>query len=143
VSLGQNLIAEKYIMSFQNVSSDGSNYNFELRGATTGDEGAGKTGEDFTSKSGRIRINAADIDLAAVKKTLKKDLPPSFDIEWNVHPMSCDVWRAHPVLENGCVYQDTVVQLWDSGNHVLEVIPNGNGLVGIQNVMIFNPAAQP
>lgn len=142
VILGPNPVTDNYTMAFHDVSPDGTKYQFELRSKDIGAEGSGKSGEDFVSQSGRIRINAKDIDLAAVKRLLKKDLPSNFDIGWQVYSMSHDSWKAPSVLDNGRISQNTVIQFWDSGSHVLEIIPNDDGPVGIQKVMVFNPEAK-
>lgn len=142
VILGQNPTTDQYTMAFHEVSLDGHNYSFDLRGESTGDEGSGKSGEDFISKSGRIRINAADIDVEAVRTVLQKDLPPNFDIKWKVYSISRDVWQSSSAPDKGRVDQSTVIQLRDSGTHLIEVVPNGDGQVGIHSIMVYNPSAR-
>jgi hypothetical protein len=141
VILGRNPVTEQYTMAFHDVTPDGRNYRFDLRGEATGDEGAGRTGEDFVSKSGRIRIHAADIGVETVRAVLQKDLPPNFNIKWKTYTIGKDVWQFSAIPDNGLVDQSTVIQLKDSGTHLLEVIPNGDGPVGIHSIMVYNPSA--
>lgn len=142
VILGRNPVADQYTMAFHDVTLDGRNYRFDLRGEATGDEGSGKSGEDFVSKSGRIRIHAADIGVETVRTVLQKDLPPGFDIKWKVYSISKDVWLSSADPNSGHVDQSTVIQLKDPGTHLLEVLPNGDGPVGIHSIMVYNPSAR-
>jgi len=142
VILGKDPVADQYTMAFHHVTPDGRSYQFDLRGKTTGEEGSGKSGEDFVSKSGRIRINAADLGVEAVKSVLQKNLPPHFEIQWKVYSIGKDVWQSSAAPANGEVDQSTVIQLRESGKHLLEVIPNADGPIGINSIRVYNPSAR-
>ncbi len=139
VQLGKNTIVEKYTLNFHGVKPDGSSYAFTVQGSVSGDEGAGTSGVDFVSKSGRISIKAEDIALSTVKKTLKKDLPAQFTINFEVHSMSEDLWKSPGALPPGTVSQRTVIRCWTDGPHTLEIIPNNDGPVGFSELTIFSP----
>ncbi len=126
-------------MNFHDVAPDGSSYAFDVTGSVSGDEGSGKSGADFTAKSGHFTIAATDIALNTVKKITKKDLPAQFPIEWDIASMSQDTYQAPAGLKPETDFQPTVIHCWTDGPHELQVIPNGDGPVALKNIMIFSP----
>jgi hypothetical protein len=142
VSLGDNAVVEKVTLNFHDVTPDGSSYVFDVKGSVSGDEGSGKAGEDFVAASKRFSIKADDVVISTVKKVTKKDLPPQFTVEWDVHSMSKDTWSMKSKLKPGAVPQDTVVRCWKDGQHVLEIIPDGNGPIALKELLVFSPHGQ-
>jgi len=142
VTLADNAVPEKYTLHFHDVTPDGSSYAFDLVGAACGDDGSGKSGADFVSKSGHVSFLAGDVALDQVQKTLKKDLPPQFDIAFEVYSMSRDSWSPPRQLEPGRVPQETVVRCWKDGPHVLEIVPDGAGPIGIREAIVFSPGGE-
>ena len=139
VTLSGSAVAEKYTMSFHDVAPDGSKFAFNLRGSVTGDEGAGVSGEDFVSRSGRISIKSADVALTEVKKITKKDLPAAFETDWETYSMSRDTWTAPRVGKPGNVPRATVIRCWSNQLHTVEITPAGDSPVSLKEVMIFTP----
>ncbi len=140
VTLADNAVPDTYTVHFHDIAPDGTSFAFEVAGATTGADGAGKAGADFASPSGRISIAAEDVALAAVMKTMKKPLPPQFDAVFDVHPMGKDAWTPPRQLGPGRVPQETVVRSWRDGPHTLEIVPNGDGPVGVRQALVFSPS---
>jgi len=139
VGLGKNRVAEKITMNFHDVTPDGSSFAFDVSGSVTGDEGSGKSGTDFTAKSGHFTISAGDLALNTVKKVTKKDLPAQFTVEWDMISMSQDTWKAPLGLKPETDFQQTAIRCWTDGPHELQVIPNGDGPIALKNIMIFSP----
>jgi len=142
VALGDNAVVETITMQFHDVSPDGTAFAFEAVGSKSGDEGAGKAGQDFTARSGRFSIKAEDFAIDSVKKVTKKDLPEKFTVSWDVVSMSADEWKSPARWPDGVVFQDTVVRCWKDGPHVIEIIPSGDGPVALRDVMTFSPKGQ-
>lgn len=138
VVVDERAVPQEFTVMFRNLTPDGKDFVFEVTGAVSGPAGTGKAGTDFTSPAG-IRIAAGDVTLAAVYTTLKKALPPTFEARFSVRSMSLDRWHAVATLREGVVKQETVVHVWDSGPHVLEIIPDGNGPVGIGSLTVHEP----
>jgi hypothetical protein len=126
-------------MSFHDVTPDGKSFAFDLTGSVSGAEGSGKAGSDFVSTSGDMSIKADDFGWDG-KTRPSKPFPAQFAIEWDVYSMSQDTWRAPAGLPRGSVPQDTVIRCWKDGPHVLEIIPNGDGPIGLKELTIFSPA---
>lgn len=145
VKLGEVAVPQTYTMNFSDVSPDGSVFAYDVMGSVSGEEGTGKSGQPFKARSGTFSLNAWDIALGSVKQITGKDLPPEFVVEWSVFSMSKDAWQSPAMLEAGEVSQETVIRCWTDGPHVLEIIPTGDGPVGIREIMVFSPGgkAQP
>lgn len=139
VSLGKNPVAETITMNFHDVAPDGSSFAFDVSGSVSGNEGSGKSDTDFVAKSGYFTIKAGDIALNTVKKILKKDLPAKFTIAWDIHSMSRDQWKSPGPLPPGAVPQQTVIRCWTDGPHTLEIVPNGDGAIGLKELTVFSP----
>jgi hypothetical protein len=140
VTLGDAAVPQTFAMKFHDVAPDGSSFAFDVSGSVSGEEGAGQSGKLFTARSGAFSLKPNDLALSMVKKVLNKNLPPEFTVEWPVFSMSKDEWTSPGKLENGKVPQETVVRCWTDGPHVLEILPAGDGPVGIRDVMIFSPS---
>ena len=141
VVVGPHPVAETWTLAFHNVTPDGRHYAFDLRGSVTGADGSGEAGKDFTSTSGRIAIQARDLAVASVSTTLKKPLPAAFEATWKVYSMSRDTWAPGASSDPGRVVPETLVQVWQPGPHVLDIIPAGPEPVGIQALILHDPAA--
>jgi len=139
VGLGRNRIAEKITMNFHDVAPDGSSFAFDVTGSVSGAEGSGKSGADFTAKSGHFTIAAGDIALNTVKKITKKDLPAQFAVEWEIYSMSRDDWKASAGLKPETDSQATIIRCWTDGPHELEIVPNGDGPLALKELTVFSP----
>jgi len=142
VSLAPSAVPETVTMNFHDVTPDGSQFAFDVRGSVSGDEGSGQAGQDYVARSGRYSIKAADLALDTVKKTTKKDLPAQFSVTWAVYSMSKDAWKPAVKSSPGFVAQDTVIRCWKDGPHVLEIVPTGDGPVGLKEAVVFSPGGQ-
>ena len=141
VVLGPNPIADTYTLSFTHVSPEGASYEFSVKGLQSGDEGQGKSGQDFVSRSGRIRIAADDLDIAGVKRVTKKDLPPAFEASFNVRSIGLDEWRQPANARPEIITRDVVFQELETGPHVLELVPDGKAPVTLRSIILHNPLA--
>lgn len=140
VSLGESPVVESYTMRFHDVAPDGSGYLFDVTGSVSGPVGNGGAGQPFAAASGRFSLDRGDLALAGVRKTTGKDLPAEFTVEWPVFSMSRDLWKSPATLSLGEVPQETVVRCWTDGPHVLEIVPEGDGPLGLREIMVFSPS---
>lgn len=138
VTLKPQAAAQKYTMKFRDVAPDGSAYVFALEGSVSGEEGEGRAGEDFVSRSGSVAIRAADIALASVKQNTQKDLPAEFTVEWEVFSMSKNSWTGADDA-----FPETVIRCWTDGPHTLEILPDDGGTAGFREMRVFSPSGQP
>ncbi|MFA6287567.1 MAG: hypothetical protein WC661_09300 [Opitutaceae bacterium] len=142
VVLGPDPITDTCTLSFTNVSPDGAKYDFTMKSLHSGDEGRGTAGQDFVSRSNRIRIAADDLDIAGVKRVTKKDLPPSFETSFNVRLLGLDQWRQPANARPEIIIRDTVFQELETRPHVLELVPDGKAPVTLRSIILHNPLAK-
>ena len=136
VMLGTNAVAEDWTLSATDISTNGREFAFSLKGTVTGPDGTGKHDKPFVSNSGRIRIDPSEITF---RSGCKKPFPNSLDITWKTYLMGMDIWRSKPPLEAGFIDSDTVVQGIPNTEHVLEIVPNGDGPVPLKEIIIHRP----
>lgn len=135
--VGKNAVKENWSIKYYDIPKDGSSFKFEVVGSVSGLDGNGKSGDDFTSKSGRIGF-AAENEFRGVKKYLRKDLPATFTAKCKTYSMSKSSWSMPKSFKPGQVAKSKVIQLWSSGKHTLEIIPENAG-VAIKEIIVHNP----
>ena len=128
-------LLENWTLKFTEVSEDAKKFKYEVTGSKTGPDGEGSSEGKFISKSGRVVIDPQDFGIAAAQAYTKKPCPPGFEIKWSVVPMFQDTYS--PKQD-----RPTVVQLIENGPHTLEIIPNGDGVVPVNAIRVFQPAIQ-
>ncbi len=110
---------------------------FSLRGSRTGDDGAGRSDQPFTSRSNRIGIapdgwffRKTPRDFAAFSW-----LKPGDSLHWQVRKMGLDV--ATPAAGAAV----TVVQGVPNGPHTLEL--RGRALDDLREIRVYEPPGKP
>jgi hypothetical protein len=148
VELGKNAVPEEWTMTYTKVAPamskpevtkpDTFDFEFELKGSVTGPDGKGNNKEKFVSNSGRITL---DPQWYLGPTFLQGYVPPvGFEVKWNVVAQGQDVWQQKadndPALEDRC----TLVQGISNGKHTLEIIPNGDGPLGLRAIVVYQPS---
>jgi len=128
-------LLEDWTLKFTEIREDAKKFKYQVTGSKTGPDGAGSSEEKFVSKSGRAVIDPNDFGIESAQKYTKKPCPPGFEIKWSVVPMFQDTYN--PKLD-----RPTVVQLIENGPHTLEIIPNGDGVVPVKAIRVFQPEIQ-
>ncbi|MFW5798579.1 MAG: SGNH/GDSL hydrolase family protein [Planctomycetota bacterium] len=141
VGLGKDVQAETWTLSFSNVSGDGKRFDFSLAGSETGPDGTGSHRQqgEWTSRSGRIRIDPKDFMLAADMKGVARPLPGRFDITWTTRLRGLDRWQPVRRAEAGVVNRTTLVAGLDNARHTLVITPEGNGAVPVKELVVHRP----
>jgi hypothetical protein len=131
------LVPERWTYRVTAVEPDAKSWSFEVEGSVTGPDGAGESGEPFTSTSGRVRIDPADYF-----RGFNAPLPRGFTITWSALPMFVD----HYVPPNdGAGQATTLVQGLPNGKHVLTLsaAPGSGDPPPIAALRIYRPAPAP
>ncbi len=122
VQRGAPLLVEDWTLTLTELSSDYKQVKFTLRGAKTGEDGAGISTERFVSKSGRIVIEPGDWNLEYCLQVFKRPLQPGFQIEWNVVPQFVDEFVAPSLADTAIETTVTLANGLANGKHVLEIV---------------------
>ena len=147
VELGKNAVAEEWTMTYTKVDPakskpevakpDTFDFEFALKGSVTGADGKGNNREKFVSNSGRITL---DPQWYLAPGFLQGYVPPvGFEVKWKVVPQGLDVWQQK--ADNDPTKEDryTLVQGISNGKHTLEIVPNGDGPLGLRAMVVYQP----
>ena len=137
---GPNMAPETWTLTFHELELNAetnrvSRYRYEVAGSVTGPDGGATNGIPFVSTSGRIRIDPKDFDLSP--RYALPNLKPGLQITWNVVPDFRDLVQ-RSATTNALEYI-TVADGLPCREHVLTVIPAGNGVVTIAAVEVHRP----
>lgn len=136
--LGDNAIAEDWVLRITHMSGNGSHFRFTLTGSITGPDGEGDNRENFVSNSGRIRINHQDFNpnkwAISKEDKNKTEVEPVTDerlLTWSVRQPFEDVVHNIPRQEQeerGTRYGHpfryvTIIDGLPQGEHELTLIP--------------------
>lgn len=141
---GPDMRAETWEMTFDNfcVTNRQTLFDFHIRGSVTGEDGCGRVGEPFVSKSGRISI--APDDFSAPDDKFKLDSArPAPVLTWEIVPDFLDEIHGTPVAQYDWFKVPyaylTVADGLPYGKHEVTVIPLGDGQLAIRGIEVYNP----
>ncbi len=142
---GPDMREEVWEMQFTHMSDDGK-FKYRLVGSKTGFDGEGKSGADFVSSSGRIRIYKEDFESKAWGDAKEEDVPAlekPVIMTWQILPRFLyDVRWSEPgkTPPNITAYRYlTVADGLPYGEHELEIVPVGDGPVAIKGIEVHRP----
>lgn len=131
-------VAEEWTLTLTKVTTVWD-FEYELKGSVTGPDGAGNSKEQFTSKSGRMLINPLYFTIGPAFINFKGAPKPGFEVKWRVVANGVDTWRPNPLINPAREDRTTVVQGIANSPHTLEIIPNGDGPVGLRAIVVYQP----
>jgi hypothetical protein len=157
----QPLVAETWKIVFSKINADATHFNFEVYGSKTGFDGRGEfdgakykfgkfgdmldyTGAEiypdvFVSKSGRVVIDYRDFKLSWAAAYSKKTAPDHFEATWEAIPLFTETLTAPADTDPSRVHMITLAKGLKNGVHTLEIVPNGDGPVLVESVVVHEP----
>ncbi len=155
------LAVEDWTLRVTEISEKGDTFRYEVVGSVTGPDGEGSSEELFVSKSGRVVIEPRDFSLqhSVSVRGPEAKAPVGFEVKWKVIPLFQDAYTPPSVPEPeldakgkemrasadkrknfaAYVHRTTVAQGLKNAEHTLEIIPNGDGPVPIESIIIHRP----
>ena len=140
VELGRNAVAEKWDLVITKIDDKCAQFDYEVSGSITGPDGKGNNRQKFVSTSGRLVIHPEWFTLGSSYRIFKKSLPLGFHITWKVTEKFMNDWKPQPIRDNAKEDLYTLAQGFSNGKHLLEIIPNGDGDVPVNYVVVYQPA---
>lgn len=131
------LVVEEWTMHLWTADPERRQWKFKVKGSVTGDDGEGEFGKRFVSKSGRVVIEAEDVNERVLFDWAAHQKLSSLVVGWRVVPLFSDTF-AVPDRKNP--FGETVVtaaQGLSNGKHTLEVI--GSAETPIAAVRVYRP----
>jgi lysophospholipase L1-like esterase len=155
------LLAETWRIVFRDITEDASRFAFEVHGSKTGFDGRGvfdgakykygkfgdmldHTGTEpypdvFVSNSGRVSIDYRDFKLPWARAYSGKPCPEGFEATWEAIPLFTETLAAPEGDDDGRVRLVTLAKGLSNGAHTLEIIPNGDGAIAIESLVVHEP----
>jgi hypothetical protein len=135
---GKKPVAEDWVMKIDKLAEKKWDAPFTVTGTVTGFDGSGVLRNDFTSDSDRITFLEQHSTILRGPPTTKI-LPASYELRWKVYQMGVDTWRPVVQKDDKSISQFTLVQGLSNGKHTLEIIPNGDGVLPVKEILVFTP----
>lgn len=155
------LVPETWKIIFREIRPDASRFRFEVHGSRTGFDGGGEfdgakyqygpygdildyTGPDpypdvFVSHSGRVVIDYRDFKIPWSTTYSKKPCPEGFEATWESIPLFTETLTAPAQAAPGKIHLVTLAKGLTNGPHTLEILPNGDGAVPIESIIVHEP----
>jgi hypothetical protein len=128
------LVLETWTYKVTSVAADGKSWHFDLSGSVTGPDGSGVSGETFTSKSGRVKL-----DKDSYFRGFYKPLPVGFESKWEVKPLFSDSYVSVGPQDATEDHLTTLAQGLTNEKHVIELIAGEAGSAPLTALRIYNP----
>lgn len=134
------LVPELWQLRVTEVAPDARWFGFEVTGGLTGFDGRGRSDQLFLSQSKRVVIAPEDFMMLQAARYRQSTLPPGFIVQWQVTPRFVDVYD-QPESSRLEVGGPPVPIVWGLPlrEHLLEIIPNGDGPVVIDHIRVHQP----
>lgn len=155
-------IAETWKMVISKLNQEASHFTFEVYGSKTGFDGWGEfdgakypygqwgdmldyTGSEpypdvFVSNSGRVAIDYRDFKISWAQTYSKKPCPEGFVVTWEAIPLFTETLATPADTDPSKVRLNTLAKGLANGIHTLEIIPNGDGAVPVESIVVHTPA---
>lgn len=127
VSYERPLVLEEWTLTFTGFDAATAVATFTVEGSVTGPDGAGRSGERFVSKSGRVVIEPADWWLKEAQKLAGRrgmSMPEAvgWQIRWKVEPTFVDRYTSPQMDDPTREYPTVLAQGMSNGRHTLTLI---------------------
>ena len=96
--------------------------------------------QKFVSNSGRLVIDPQWFTLPTSYRVFKKPIPVGFRITWQTTAQFVNTWKPQSIRDKTKEDLYTLSQGFSNGRHVLEIIPNGDGDVPVNCLVVYQPA---
>lgn len=154
-------LIEDWVLKITEISDNAKKITFEVHGSKTGYDGFGEFSAEkypfhrfgdilpydgpepypdkFISNSGRVVIDHRDFKITWAQEYSGEKCPVGFETRWSVKPLFVDTYIA-PVIENSSyINLITLAKGLSNGKHTLEIIPNGDGIIPIERIIVHRP----
>lgn len=139
ISWEKPLIVEDWTARITEINEDARKFMFEIVGSKTGFDGSGVSDQKFVSNSGRVVIEPENWWLKNAFEFSRKSTPKGFEIKWEVKPMFVDEYVTPKIEDSTKEYFTTLAQNLSNSKHKLEIIPEPNGILPIQEIRVYRP----
>ena len=120
-------------------------YKFTLTGSVSGEVLTGnQESKIVTAKGGQLYLENRDFEMGNLYRTFiqtnkANEIPAVSTLCFATQFMGMDTYAPQPHKDTGVITNYTLIQGIPNTEHTLEVIPNGNGVVPISQIVVYRP----
>jgi hypothetical protein len=143
--IGANPVAEEWTLTFTKSEWEDNDpkkpyYEYSLSGSVTGPDGQGNSKAKFVSRSGRVTLEPEYFLSPKFTGPMKFKPEPGLEVKWRYVPNALDEWRQTPGVDPATEDRYVLAQGLSNERHVLEIIPNGDGPLGLRAMVVHQPS---
>jgi hypothetical protein len=137
-------VEEEWTCTFTEASPPFDDFAFAISGSKTGEDGAGRSTQDFVSRSKKVIIKKGDAGDGGdwhVKRSyqvLKTEAKPGDTVRWKTYTVSRDLFIPERNKDRAIENSTTLFQGIPTGNHVLTLKHKGKGF-SIKEIKVYKP----
>jgi hypothetical protein len=137
-------VEEEWTCTFTEASPPFDDFAFAISGSKTGEDGAGRSTQDFVSHSKKVIIKKGDAGDGGdwhVKRSyqvLKTEAKPGDTVRWKTYTVSRDLFIPERNKDRAIENSTTLFQGIPTGNHVLTLKHKGKGF-SIKEIKVYKP----
>lgn len=138
---------ETFKLTFDSINYDTRFFTFTVQGSECGYEGTGNNREDYISNSGRVYIQAHEVNdsisgdwhVFRNYDVLNFKIEKGYQTTWQTYLMGADIFK--PVVLTDTAIENTVVLFKGipNGPHTLKLVSNGTALPEILKIKVYRP----
>ena len=140
-------INENFTLTFDSINYDTRFFTFHVEGSECGYEGSGNNRQDFLSNSGRVFIQANEVNDSIpgdwhVFRTFditRFKVEKGYKTTWNTYLMGMDMFTPGNAPDKTIENVTTLFKGIHNGNHTLKLTCNGTGTPDITFIKVYKP----
>ena len=139
--LGKDPVIEDWTITFNKISADGADFEYDVKGSVTGPDGHGNAKTKFVSNSGRLILEPGQFMIKDFVQKIRKGVPYPDGTKCTVSVKGnfADVWKPQSPKIPGSEDRCTLAYGLGEGTHTLEIIPNGDGDLPLRAIVAHRP----
>jgi hypothetical protein len=133
------LISEQWKIVFSKLNADASNFTFEVYGSKTGFDGRG----EFDAAKYKYGEWGDLLDYTGItwaQSYSKKKCPEGFEATWEAVQLFTERLAAPADSDSSKVHLVALAKGLANGRHTVEIIPNGDGTIAVEGLVVHEPA---
>jgi len=144
---GDHPVVEDWTLKFYDRKYENNTlrYKFTLTGSVSGEVLAGdQDSKTLVARGGQLHFETRDFEMGHLYRTFihtnkAVEIPPESTLLFSTQFMGSDTFAPQPVKKPGVIDNHVLIQGISNAEHTLEVIPNGNGVVPISQIVVYRP----
>lgn len=147
IVVGDHPVVEDWTLKFydRKYKHNQLSYKFTLTGSVSGEVLTGdQNSKALVAKGGRLSLETRDFEMGHFYRTFINtnkvgEIPPQSTLLFSTQFMGADTYAPQPGKKPGVIANHVLIQGIANAEHTLEVIPNGDGVVPISQIIVYRP----